>query len=336
MSRSVHLVGSVPLADTDAVFTTCCEVLGDNLKRVPDGETGERTNWIAWQRPLLGSHEALEIAGSMQNAEVAMPRLRVRDDFEGPLEFHNLGYRDAALQSFERFRALKADGKIGAQRFQVSLPTPLAIVAAYVEPEHQSRVFAPYHARLLEELVEIRETIPASDLAIQWDVAIEFAVLEGLFPVWFDNPFDVIADQLSELGDAVPDDVEMGFHFCYGDAGNKHFKEPDDMALLAKLGTAVSERTSRFIDWIHMPVPIERDDETYFRPLSEIKLKPGCELFLGLIHEQDGIEGTTKRIETAKKFRPEFGIATECGLGRRDPTIIPDLLKLHTDLSNLS
>ena len=44
--RGVHLVGSVPLADAEAVFRAANAILGRHLRRIPDGETGERTNWI--------------------------------------------------------------------------------------------------------------------------------------------------------------------------------------------------------------------------------------------------------------------------------------------------
>jgi len=37
-----HLIGSVPLADTEAVFRTVAGALGPHLSRIPDGETGER------------------------------------------------------------------------------------------------------------------------------------------------------------------------------------------------------------------------------------------------------------------------------------------------------
>jgi len=35
-----HLIGSVPLADTEAVFRTVAGALGPHLARIPDGETG--------------------------------------------------------------------------------------------------------------------------------------------------------------------------------------------------------------------------------------------------------------------------------------------------------
>ena len=45
--RNVHLVGSVPLADARTVFETVSAALGPRLRRIPDGETGERSDWIA-------------------------------------------------------------------------------------------------------------------------------------------------------------------------------------------------------------------------------------------------------------------------------------------------
>ena len=46
--RHVHLVGSVPMADAGAVFETASAVLGPFLRRIPDGETGERLDWVTW------------------------------------------------------------------------------------------------------------------------------------------------------------------------------------------------------------------------------------------------------------------------------------------------
>ena len=45
-----HLVGSVPLTDSAEVFHLCSSYVGEHLQRLPDGETGARSNWIAWQR----------------------------------------------------------------------------------------------------------------------------------------------------------------------------------------------------------------------------------------------------------------------------------------------
>ncbi len=60
MPRDIYLVGSVPLANARTVFETVSAALGPRLKRIPDGETGERINWVFWQEALFANHPAFE------------------------------------------------------------------------------------------------------------------------------------------------------------------------------------------------------------------------------------------------------------------------------------
>ncbi len=326
--REVLLVGSVPLGSAEDVFETCAHALDGQVKRLPDGETGPRTNWIAWQRGLLGGNPALQQLPSAG----PFPVFVLNPAHRGPIVFGALGYAKAALDSYAVFRRLRKQGRIPAGlRFQVSLPTPLAVVAQYIEASAQSAVEGPYHDRLLAEAREIVAAIPPSELAVQWDVAVEFAVLEGVRRVHFQLVYEGVIARLRELRGVIPPAVEMGFHLCYGDSGGKHFKEPADTSLLVKIANAISEDSPRAIQWIHMPVPKERDDSAYFAPLRNLKLRPETRLFLGLVHPGDGIEGTRRRMAMAERFVKDFGIATECGFGRRPPETVPELLRVHTE-----
>jgi len=76
---------------------------------------------------------------------------------------------------------------------------------------------------------------------------------------------------------------------------------------------------------------MERSDDAYFAPLAGLNLSPKTKLYLGLVHDSDGVEGTKKRIGVAAKYARDFGIATECGFGRRPPETIPNLLKIHAE-----
>src|ERR1700730_9842683 len=51
MARNVYLVGSVPMANAAEVFETVSAALGARIKRLPDGETGARGDWITWLAP---------------------------------------------------------------------------------------------------------------------------------------------------------------------------------------------------------------------------------------------------------------------------------------------
>jgi len=51
------------------------------------------------------------------------------------------------------------------------------------------------------------------------------------------------------------------------------------------------------------------------------------------VHATDGIEGSARRLAVARRFVGDFGIATECGWGRRAPATVPALLRTHRELS---
>jgi len=135
------------------------------------------------------------------------------------------------------------------------------------------------------------------------------------------------------LVDGVPENVQAGLHLCYGDSGHKHFCEPADGGYLARVSAGVLNKTTRTVDWIHMPVPKERDDAEYFAPLAALQLPASTRLFLGLVHQTGGQAGTERRIDAASRVVPDFGVATECGLGRRDPRAMAGLMRQHANVA---
>ncbi len=81
-----------------------------------------------------------------------------------------------------------------------------------------------------------------------------------------------------------------------------------------------------------MPVPISRSDDAYFAPLRELRVGD-TNVFLGLIHLQDGTEGSLRRAAAARRYLSRFGVATECGLGRRASETLGDLLRIHQEVA---
>jgi hypothetical protein len=85
---------------------------------------------------------------------------------------------------------------------------------------------------------------------------------------------------------------------------------------------------------MHMPVPIGRTDDEFFAPFGDLTLAPETEIYLGLVHAGDGVEGTRRRIAAAQKFLPSFGVATECGMARaRKPELVTQLLEIHAEVT---
>ena len=52
-------------------------------------------------------------------------------------------------------------------------------------------------------------------------------------------------------------------------------------------------------------------------------------LYLGLVHLADGVEGTERQVAAASAVVSSFGVATECGMGRRPPEQVLPLLDIH-------
>jgi hypothetical protein len=216
------------------------------------------------------------------------------------------------------------------------LPTPLAPLDFFGK-EDQARLLPIYEARMLAEIQQMCAAIPPQELSLQWDTAVEFAILEGVWPSPFGPPAESVGpiiDMLVRIGDAVPGDVELGYHLCYGDAAHKHFVEPQDTSRLAEVAFGVTSRLRRPVDWLHFPVPRNRFDQGYLSAMRDAQLRRDMELYVGLVHLKDGTPGTQARIATAQRVldRP-FGIATECGLGRRQPSTVPGLLRMQARLA---
>lgn len=332
----VHLVGSIGLDTVEEVFRVVGKELGPHLKRVPDGEVGGRKLWISWQYPLLRASVFLRPDPSGRVRPTNRFALLTLAEGVAPAEVHfgELGYAREARASYLDFLAARDKGELPKDiRFQVCLPTPFAVVGSVVVGDALPAVEAAYEKAMIAEVAALCRHIPNRDLCIQWDVCNEMVVWDGqktdAVP-FADEPHEAIVARLQRLCAGIPHDVELGLHLCYGDFGAKHFVEPKDAAAMVDFANALARGIAHKLAYIHMPVPIERSDDAFHRPFRDLKLPQGTALFLGLVHAKDGAEGTRARIAAARRYAPEFGIATECGMARaRSEETVRTLLKIH-------
>jgi len=332
-----HLVGSIGLDTVDEVFRTVGDMLGPYLRRVPDGEVGGRKLWISWQYPLLRASVFLQPdpSGAIRPTN-RFPLLTLADGV-GPADvrFGELGYAREARASYLDFVAARDNGALPKGiRFQVCLPTPFAVVSSVVVPAVLPAVEAAYEKAMIAEVAALCRHIPHRDLCIQWDVCNEMVVWDGQASdaVPANVPRQELIARMQRLCAAVPDDVELGLHLCYGDFGAKHFVEPKDAAKMVEFANTLAKSIAHKLAYIHMPVPIERSDEAFHAPFRHLALGD-TELFLGLVHAKDGVAGTKARIAVAQRYAPSFGIATECGMARaRSEDTVRSLLKIHADI----
>ena len=334
-----HLIGSVPLATGEEVFRRLSAGLGSLLTRMPDGETGERRRWIYWQRTMLERHPAMEVDAEAGLVELRQwdgsllrrtDLLRFRPGVDPDAVEFPTGYAEAARESWAVFARLREQGVVPAGlRFQVCLPTAMSSACMYVSPRAHEDYLRVYERSLLRALDGILAAVPHRELSLQWDICQEVLVFEGYFPSRPADYEERIFAELARLGAAVPAEVELGYHLCYGSPADQHLVMPADAGVLAALARAILERARRPVDFVHLPVPRERDDAAYFAPLRGLDLPARTRLYLGLIHHGDA-DGDRRRMDAARAaVGGAFGVATECGWGRGEPARLDGLLDSH-------
>src|ERR1043166_1791309 len=309
MPRDVHLVGSVPGDSAAEVFEKVSAALGPHLKRIPDGETAERADWIIWLEPVFANNPALEKSDELFRLHATATR-RIRYRLKpgctvADVRFDNLFYADIAERSHQNFARLKREAELTAHgRFQVDLVPGHWVIWLFLQDDLHAPLDPVYNEAVKREIDKIASRLPHDQIAIQFDVASAvFARLErndrSSYGRSKEETQQTFGRILIDLANHVPADIELLFHFCYGDSNHKHVVEPTDMADMVALANRLTDGVARPIQLIHMPVPRDRSDGAYFAPLEALALKAPTELCLGLVHHTDGVTGTRKRIAAA-------------------------------------
>ena len=342
----VHFNGSVNLGDAESVMREITSRVPSGLRRIPDGETGDRGTWILFQLqkfmqlPWLVPDRPLAADGEYEQ----LPRLRSADGADpAQVTWPDIGYADAYLESYRVFARLRADGVIPAGvRFQVEYPTPLASISAYIVPEQQQALLGSYERAMFADLARLLAVIPPAELAVQWDVAVEFSVLEEAFAPGGAQAFDTIIAALARCVDQVPAGIPAGLHLLHGDYGHQHFMQPVSLALQVRVVNAVTATAGRPVSFVSFTVPQYQREESYFAPLAGLTAGPDTELNFALVpyHPAEQAAGTTgdqvRLIDAALAASPggrrDWGICTECGMGRVDRDDVPALLDLHREI----
>ena len=339
----VHFNGSVNLADAETVMREIVSRVPAGVHRLPDGETGDRARWIFFQlQKFLQSPAFVPVHdGGRPGDYQQIPKVRLADGITpGSLEWPDLGYADAYAQSYEIFSRLSTAGVIPADvRFQVEYPTPLAPVRSWIASDHQDTLMDSYERALFSDLQQLLARVPHDRIAVQWDVAVEFGILEGERGDAVPKALDGIVARLARCIGQLPRDIPAGLHLCYGDYGHQHLVEPTSLAMQVRVLDKVTAGAPRAVSFTSFTVPQYQRDPAYFSPLRDLRTDGQTELYFSLVpyHPADQQRGTTgKQIRLIDSFLAEsaagprrWGICAECGMGRAEREDVPGLLDLH-------
>ncbi len=327
VSSELLLVGSLPSDSTEAALRSAAGFFGDLVFALPDGETGPRAGWVSYERERLVRPNE----GVVTVAETESPTGLPRHAYETPvfgirpgvgeLRFDSWPRIDDAIASYAVFSALRAQGVIPAGlRFQVGLPFPSSALNGFKADFARDY---PVAERAFEDLVarELRRllaAIPAADLAIQWDMAYETQDIEGVLAWTGEGAWERFAGPVTRLTRLIPGEALVGYHLCYGTFPEWPMYEARDMGLMVRMANFAVAESGRTVDWLHLTGPryLRSEDRSFFRPL--VDLQPGdARVYLGIVLPLDGVAGLRRRVATASRYLPDFGVAMYCGFGRQ-------------------
>lgn len=338
-----HFVGGIPMDDAESVFRKLGTEMGSHVRRIPDGETGRRRMWISFVKDILLQHPDMEVdpdAAVFQFVQFdgkvvfEVNQLRFKAGVNPADVVFETGYADDAIRNFATFDRLQAEGAIPAGiKYQICMATPFAITCMFVAPSTRDDFQKVYGQHIADEVARIMAELPHERISYQWDVCQEVLMWEGYLDQNQHPDYrDALPAQLSWLGGLVPQDVDLGYHLCYGSPADEHLILPTDMGNLVEIANLVGAGATRKIDYIHMPVPDDRNDDAYFAPLRDLELPDGTDLYLGCVHHGDA-EGNALKLATAQRYAAVAGVGAECGLGRGKPERFDDVLEQHRKLT---
>ncbi len=321
------LVGSLPADSSGSALRAGAELFGDLVFALPDGETGPRAAWVGYEREQL----VRPAAGIVVIEETESPTGIPRHAYETPvfavaedvseLRFGSWPRIDDAIASYELFRELRQAGVIAdGLRFQVGLPFPSSAMNAFKADFARDYPIAEraYEELVARELGRLMASIPAPELAIQWDCAYETQDIEGVLAWTTEGAWERFAGPVRRLTRLIPDEVLVGYHLCYGTFPEWPMYEARDMGALVRMANFAVAESGRRVDWLHLAGPryLRSEDRSFFRPL--IDLEPcGAHVFLGIVLPIDGVAGLRRRHDTASRYIRDFGVAMYCGFGRQ-------------------
>jgi len=282
--------------------------------------------------------ETIKRPKSVDGVEQLLPRSRddawqfkVRPGVERVRFGHpgsRLGYAKDAASSYFVFRTLREKGIIPAGvRFQISMPMVNSVIRPLYFPDARDlgRIRPGYEEAIAAEVAAILARIPNEDLAIQWDCAWEVSAVHGTAKdIAAESEIATHVAPIGRLSQNIPDVVQLGFHFCFGTFGGWPAFAPDDLGRTVELANAAVASTGRRVDWVHIPT-LDTVNEAFYAPLANLEVK-GARVYLGAIHNMATLPA---RLETARKFLPDFGLAAYCGFGRTPPAELPQILRDH-------
>lgn len=325
-NRRVHLVGTIPAESTGAALRLVSDTLGDTITGwLPDGETGNRKNWIGRLVESLRDHPDLELTKDGDWSDYkSTPAFKVKKGHE--FNSVDLDYFEKFEESWPEFQKVRSNLGRADLAFQIGIPGPIdvAFAAFGFNPVNGLRRVGPFERATVEEIGRIH-AVAGDEIVYQLEIPIEVELVNRI-------PAPVRSQGARRLGKKIlrvvedsPQGTRWGFHLCVGDMNNESFSKLRDAGPAVDLVNALVSQfpSGRKLEFVHMPlahgsIP-PTTEQKFYGPLMNLRLPPDVRFIAGYAHERQSLEDQQKvqNIVEVMVGHP-VDIAASCGLGRRD------------------
>jgi hypothetical protein len=337
--REAHLVGSLPGAKPAEAMATALEILGPYLRTLPDGETGERRNWVISIIEGLRIHPDLELrkAGDWSDYDKT-PVMKIRRGRTLYGASLNFGHVDAVRDSYPEFQSATAAAGRSDLAFQEGVPGDFDLAMFTLGPAGALRHRRPFTEATLAEIRDVAGIAGRSTL-FQIEVPVELVLLAKAPAPARPALAKLLARRVTGLAAAAAEGTRFGVHLCLGDMNNRAFGTMSDVEPLVLLANAIVRGwpEGRTLDILHAPFAAADQPATtdlaFYEPLKDLALPAGVRFAAGFAHESQSLaDQLTIRSIIDEALNREVTISAACGLGRRSEAAGRAVLERNAEL----
>ncbi|MGH3443411.1 MAG: hypothetical protein ACRDUY_15475 [Nitriliruptorales bacterium] len=324
MERGAHLVGSTPFDSASTAMRTALDRLGPRLRTLPDGETGERRNWIIHIIESLREHPDLEVRreGDWSDYDRTLTyRIRPGRHLDGrTLDF---GHVLAFEESFPLFEKLRDEHDRPDLAFQVGIPGDFDMALFTLGPTGALLHRWPFTVATLREIHAIHRH-GGGDVVFQLEIPAELVAVTSLPDPARPLVAAYLARGIAALATRSPEGTRFGLHLCLGDMNHRALGRMKDVRPLVLLANAIVRRwpEGRPLEFLHAPLAAGEDppprEPAFYAPLSRLRLPSTTRFIAGLVHEDRTVAEQEELVRLIEGLLGRsVDVAASCGLGRR-------------------
>ena len=322
--RDVHLVGSLPGSDPASAMAMALDVVGPYLRTLPDGETGERRNWVISIVEGLRAHPDLELGrpGDWSDYDKT-PVLKIRRGrtlYGANLDLGQVAAVEDSFPAFEQARAAIGRPDLA---FQQGVPGDFDLAMFTLGPVGALRHRRPFTEATLTGIHRVA-AIAGADTMFHVELPVELVLLAKAPAQARPAMARLLARGITGLAAAAPVGTRFGIHLCLGDMNNRAFGTMSDTTPLVLLANAIVRRwpDGRRLDLIHAPFAAADQpaptDTAFYAPLAGLRLPRDVRFAAGFAHEAQSLaDQLAIRSIIEERLGREVAVAAACGLGRR-------------------